>query len=163
MRWTERSRSWVKCPCGLGIVVTIREADENNHIRNRSVLNCSRCRIRASENWNEDFLRRQRAEKELHEIYGHIMSIFQDKYHHYWMEHFGLCKSKRAVWEILRESGIYGKSLSAFYEELRAKPLPCYLEALPEPYNIHLILDLLEIEDNKLLELLNQKKRLKLE
>lgn len=160
MKWTEVSRSWVPCPCRSGKVVTIREADENRQLRKRSILECERCEEMELESWSNDLHQQDLREKELHQIYEKIDDIFRRQYHHYWMDHFGLCSSKRAVWEILRGSGIYGKSLTSFYEELRSRPLPYYLNELPDSSNIHLILQLLEIEDDELLELLRRKHRL---
>lgn len=162
MTWTELSRSWTSCPCGNGTVVTIREADEYRHIRKRSELHCDSCKRSSFENWKEDLLLQQQR-RELHMLHDQILSIFNNRYRTHWQNHFGLCGTKRAVWEILREAGLFGKSLSTFYEELRSKSLFFFLDELPTTGNMHLILLLLEIEDDVLLDLLHRKNEKEIE
>lgn len=153
MKWSELSRSSVPCPCGSGRVVTSRLINENRHLRKRSWLECEICRSENIENWNDVTIVQQQQKDLLLRNRQQIEVTFQKKYQKAWIEHFALCGSKKAVWEILREAGIIRKGLSSFYEELRKVSLPCYLEQLPNSDNIHMILDLLEVEDEELLEL----------
>jgi len=163
MKWTELSRSRVVCPCGHGMVLTIREADEERRIRKRSRLECDVCKRRDHILWSANLLHQQQRRERLQELHDQIQTIFDEKYHNDWISHFALCRSKRAVWEILREASIIRKGLSAFYVELRSVPLPYYLNKLPNPDNIHMILMLLEIDDHTLLELLREKYELEME
>lgn len=157
MSWNELSRTSVPCPCGAGRVVTSRLMNENRHLRKRSWLDCEVCRSRDIESWNEERSYQEQQSALWMKIRQQIQTAFQEKYHQEWIDHFALCGSKKAVWEILREADIIHNGLTRFYEELRIVPLPYYLNHLPNPDNIHMILLLLEIEDEELLRLLRMK------
>lgn len=157
MRWRELSRSSVSCPCGAGRVVTRRLMNEDRHLRKQSWLDCEICITRNMEDWNGGRISLQQQKALLFDVHHQIQLLFQKRYLTEWTAHFTLCGSKKAAWEILRDAGIVRMSISSFYEALRKEPLTCYLNQLPNPDNIHMILTLLEVEDEELLELLQKK------
>jgi len=156
MGWEEIGWMDASCPCGRGVVMTVREMDESNRIRKRSYMFCDACDELAREKWDDDRKRSENEKKKVLDLRERILSHFDLRYLRDWQAHFALSPSKKAVWEILHQNGVFSRGLTTFYGDLREEPLPCFLRNIATVSNIGKILCLLEIQDEELEQLLHE-------
>ena len=156
MTWNEKRRTEIVCPCGKGRVVTIHLMDHDYRIKKQFLLFCDFCEQIEQKEMEDYLIDSVNKAMEVRLLRDVILEIFDQRYLKLWQQHFALCPSKRAAWEILRNGGIVQLGLSSFYRELQHSPLPCFLKKYAVIPNLLLILSVLEIQDRELHQMIDR-------
>lgn len=113
MSWEEMTRKTKPCRCGNGTVSYISEMDDWNRFREKTIINCERCREEATQTkrLNEEKAQLRR------ELLNKACRLAEEKYSHIWLEKFSGLNKKQA-WEYLTNENGY-PSLGTFYKHTK--------------------------------------------
>jgi hypothetical protein len=82
------------------------------------------------------------------------MTFFKNRYHHNWISYFDNVKSKKEIWQIVKNINIENCSLQTFYKKCKLRTNQEYLESLITLENTLAILKVLNIRDAEFEEMI---------
>ena len=135
------------CSCGRGPVMLVSRPDSSRLNGSERYIVCLECALSAGNRFDFGVLKDQEALLRLQVHCLEIYSYFDSRYLVHWINHFALCPSKKAIWEILSKERIVHNSLSTFYEKIRLLSLEGYLREIAGISSMMEILRILDLYD----------------
>lgn len=163
MSW-EEFVSYMDCKCGKGKIKLISRMDDWNRTEHTEIILCEYCRekdIKEKEYENKRKIEFKEQEKK-------VLNYFYINYLEEWFNYFNDLKSKKAIWQVVKDAKIERCSLSTLYDHWRCFSYTKndYLNKLVRIDTIPKIMTLLGIWDKELhdmikepLEYLNREER----
>jgi hypothetical protein len=142
MSW-EASQYEKTCYCGKGKVLVTVESDDWNRSRSFETILCEGCKEKAE----KDRIIKEERTKKYMTLVSKVILYFKNRYLYNWISYFNNVKSKKEIWNILKNINLENCSLQTFYKKCKTLTNSEYLESLITLENTLIILKFLNIRD----------------
>lgn len=153
MSW-EEVISYKNCECGKGKVKVINRMDDWNRSEPSEIILCEKCKEKDRQEKEYEKKRKIKFDEQKEEV----LDYFNKNYLDTWVKYFKDIKTKKGVWEIVHKAGIEICSLSTLYSHWKmfSYTTTDYVSRLVRIDTVDKIMSTLDIEDNKLKNMLKQ-------
>lgn len=152
MSWDVMKDYEKPCPCGKGKVHIVEEMDDWNRIRESEEIICDECQKELIKNKQSE----ENEYRKYNKLSNDVIVYFKENYLTELMKCFEQAKSKKNIWEIMNKVGIERRTLQSFYYHNKNFNKQKYIEKIISIRNISKLMNLLNINDEKLNQMLQE-------